>query len=461
MFELANPLFKQVVTEAPGAPATELPLATPEPSPLPHPPRISPKPLRPKRKILPWIFLLGTVAILAIGVAVRLATRKQSSQAQAESAGGARTAVVERRDFVRTLRLNGTIQALQSYTIGAPRLAGQQIGQLTVTKLVPTGTKVKKGDLLVEFDRQDQIKNSMDRKAEYLDFVHQIEKKRADQAAALAKDETDLKVAEDALETAKLEMRKNEVISRIDAEKNQENLDEAEATLKQLRQTFDLKRRAAEADLKILEIQRDRSHVAMVYADTNSEKMAIHSPMDGLAVLNSIWMNGQMREIQEGDQVRPGVPFLQVVNPDTMEARARANQADVPFLRAGAPVQLRLDAYPDLEFTGKTERIAAIGQTSEMSNKVHYFTVEISVRGGDRRLMPDLSAAIDVEIERKPDSLVIPRDAVVTENEQAYVRVKDGLGFEKRAVKLGPISDIEAVVESGVEAGVVVLRGAV
>lgn len=343
--------------------------------------------------------------------------------------------------------------------IAAPRLSGQQIGQLTVTKLTPSGTKVKKGDLLVEFDRQDQITNSMDRKAEYLAFVDQIDKKRADQSAALAKDETDLKTAEDALETAKLEMRKNEVISRIDAEKNKEIQEEAEAALKQLRATFDLKRKAAAADLKILEIQRDRSHATMLYADSNAERMAIHSPMDGLAVLNSIWMNGQMREVQEGDQVRPGVPFMQVVNPDTMEARARANQADVGSLRAGAPVELRLDAYPDLLFTGQVDRIAAIGQASEMSDKVHYFPVEISVRGGDPRLMPDLSAAIDAEVERAPNSLVIPRDALITEKDQTYVRVKSGIGFEKRAVKIGPMSNVEAVVESGVEAGAVVLRG--
>ena len=63
-----------------------------------------------------------------------------------------------------------------------------------------------------------------------------------------------------------------------------------------------------------------------------------------------------MREVQEGDQVRPGVPFMQVVNPDTMEVRARANQADIPFLRTGQPVQLRLDAYADLVFTGTLDQ---------------------------------------------------------------------------------------------------------
>jgi len=49
-------------------------------------------------------------------------------------------------------------------------------------------------------------------------------------------------------------MEKVELLSRIDAEKAQEDLDEAQATLKQLKETFDLKRKAAQASIRILEI---------------------------------------------------------------------------------------------------------------------------------------------------------------------------------------------------------------
>ena len=58
-------------------------------------------------------------------------------------------------------------------------------------------------------------------------FEEQIKKKQAEQAAALAKDESELHQAENAVGTAELEMRKNEIVSRIDAEKNQESLEEA------------------------------------------------------------------------------------------------------------------------------------------------------------------------------------------------------------------------------------------
>ena len=58
---------------------------------------------------------------------------------------------------------------------------------------------MKKGDLLVEFDRQGQIKASLDRRAEFLDFEQQI-KKQAEHATARAKDEAELKQAENAVE---------------------------------------------------------------------------------------------------------------------------------------------------------------------------------------------------------------------------------------------------------------------
>ncbi|HLY61441.1 MAG TPA: efflux RND transporter periplasmic adaptor subunit [Terriglobia bacterium] len=403
-----------------------------------------------------WLTLAG-LAVIALAIwAVFGGARAESGSS---SGSKLQTAKVERRDFVRILRLTGTVEAVQSYTIAAPRLSGQQIGQLVVTKLVPSGTKVRKGDLLVEFDRQDQIKNSMDKRAEYLSFIDQINKKKADQDDARAKDDTDLKQAEDALETAKLDMRKNEVVSSIDAEKNKENLQQAEAVLKQLRETYELKRRAAAADLKILEIQRDRSHDTMLFADRNAEKMAIQSPLDGLVVLNNIWKGSGMGEVQEGDQVRPGVPFLQVVNPAIMEVLARANQADVPFLHAGQLVEVRLDAYPEMVFKGTLDQIAAIGVTSGMSEKVHTFSVIFSVQGADPKLMPDLSAAVDVEVERRPNSLVVPRDAVNADNGQTYLRVKSGLSSEKRQVKVGAMSDVEAVIESGVDEATVVMRG--
>jgi multidrug resistance efflux pump len=280
-------------------------------------------------------------------------------------------------------------------------LAGVQLNSLTITKLVPAGIHVKKGDVLAEFDRQAQVKDFFDKQAEYENAVAQVAEEQAKQEVALAKDETELKQAENKLKDTELKMQKLEILSRIEAEKTQQTLEEAKATLRQLRETFDLKRKAARAAIRILEIKRDRTRESMLHAQANSEQMIIRAPVDGTVVLHTMWNNGRMAEFQEGDQVQPGVSFMEVVDPSIMQVRAPVNQQDVLAIQVGQRVQIRLDAYPDLVFSGKLEQLAPMGKEGTFSDRVRTFGAVFSITGADPRLMPDLSAAVDVPLDRE------------------------------------------------------------
>lgn len=405
-------------------------------------------------KSRPMALMLFAAVLLVAAFVVRSAASRKDSPSVSLQTG---TVQAERRDLVRTLRVHGTVEAVQAYMIAAPRLAGVP-GSLIITRLVKSGSHVHKGDVLVEFDREPQLKNVLDKQAEYKDLAAQITKKQADQAAARAADETELKQAEDAEKTAELEMQKNEILSRIDAEKNQQNLSQAQATRKQLQETFQLKRQAARAELRILEIQRDRALTAMHWAEGNAKKMVIQSPMDGIAVVNSMWRQGGNSDIQEGDDVRPGLSVLQVVDPGRMQVRAKVNQADIEGLRQGQPVRIGLDAYPDLFFPGRLDGVASVATVSMFSPKTRTFAVLFSVNGADQRLLPDLSAAVDIEIDRVPNAVVVPRDTIFRRDGRSLVRVKNGSGFEDREVKPGVANDIEQAIESGVEKGAVLLR---
>jgi multidrug efflux pump subunit AcrA (membrane-fusion protein) len=91
---------------------------------------------------------------------------------------------VERKNLSQTLRLNGTTQASRSFIVLAPRLEGAQVGSMVVTKLVPAGTHVKSGDLLVEFDPQAQTKDYLDKKSTYDNLVSQVAQKQTDEDIA-------------------------------------------------------------------------------------------------------------------------------------------------------------------------------------------------------------------------------------------------------------------------------------
>ncbi|MGC2161806.1 MAG: efflux RND transporter periplasmic adaptor subunit [Silvibacterium sp.] len=349
------------------------------------------------------------------------------------------------------LRLAGSTEALRSRPVLAPELAGAQLESMVVTKLVPAGTRVRKGDLLVEFDRQAQIKDALDKKAAYQDLVDQVVEKHAAEDAARAKDEDDLQQAQDALQKAQLEMGKNEILSRIDVEKNQEALTEAQETLRQLQHTFDLKRQAAAADIRTLEIQRDRARATMLYAESNANRMSIVSPMGGVVVLNSIWLGSRIGEVQEGDEVRPGVPFMKVVDPSAMQVRVGVNQADLLKLHLGQHAQISLDAYPGVTFPGTLEELAPLGQASDQSDTIRNFTAVFSIQGANSKLMPDLSAAVDLQLANLKNALVVPAESVEHEAGGDYVWLKTGNAFEQRAVTAGPSDGVETVIDAGLK----------
>ena len=404
-------------------------------------------------------YLLIALGIAAVTGAFALMPKVRANGSPALRGTG--SVQVARGSFLRSLRLTGIIESVGYHNVTAPRLVGVSgpgANTLIITKLARGGAQIKHGDLLVEFDRQNQLKAAFDKRSEYLDFEEQIHKKRAEHEQARAKDDAELTVASNAVDSARLEMRKNELIARILAEKNTLRMEEAQARLKQLQETFELKRRAEQAEVKILEIQRDRARTAMNNAEQNANRMVVRSPLPGLVVLRMNWRGSQMIEIQEGEEARPGMPIMQVVDPSAMLVRVKVNQADLHLLRAGQSARISLDAYPGLEFRGKVEQVAPVGTTSRLTDRVRNFVAIVSIQGNHPKLMPDLSAAVDVELERKDNAIVLPRDAVFTEENSFSVRVVDGDRISERAITVGATNDHEVVVTSGLEPGMTVQR---
>ena len=395
---------------------------------------------------------------VAAGVAVVALMRDSRSPETGQSARRATTAKVERREFVHGVRLSGTVEAVEATTIATPRLAGPNTQSLVITRLVKPGTAIRKGDLLVEFDRQTQIAAALDRRAELNDLDQQIMKKAAAENATRARDDGEIMLAESALARARLEQSKNELLPKITVEKNNLAVEQAVATLNQHKTTYALKRKAAEADLQILKIRRGRAESSMRQAETNAERMAIVAPIDGMAVVRTVWKSNTMAEVQEGEEVRAGVPVVDVVNPATMRVRARVSQSDINELQIGQTVKVGLDAYSDLVFDGRIAQISPLGMVSTLSPKVRIFVVLVDVNGAHPNLMPDLTASLDVTLARVPNALVVPRDAIGRDGGRTFVRVQRGSTYSEQPVTLGPLSALHAVVASGVDEGAVVAR---
>jgi multidrug efflux pump subunit AcrA (membrane-fusion protein) len=125
---------------------------------------------------------------------------------------------------------------------------------------------------------------------------------------------------------------------------------------------------------------------------------------------------------------------------------------------AGQAVTVRLDAYPDLALPGRLAQVSPIASPGSFSNRVRSFTALVTIDGSNARLLPDLTAAVDVETERVTGVLLVPRDALRQQAERTLVRVRKGDGVTEREVVLGPQDEVEAVVLRGLEPGQTVLR---
>ena len=293
--------------------------------------------------------------------------------------------------------LSGLVEAEQAVAIIVPRLRGQGGGSdMVLMRLVPGGSRVSAGQVLIELDPQAQIRTAFDRRVEVNDLEGQIERMRATQAVTTSQDDTAIATAVNDVARAKLENSKNELIPRVEAEKNALALEQAEAKLKQLRETYDLKRTAARADLRILEIRRDRASLALEHAERNATLMTLRAPFAGLVVLKTTFKGGTMGEFQEGDQVRAGQAVLDVIDPSRMRVRAQVNQADIARVAVGQRAKVRLDAYPGLEFDGVIEQLAPLASPSQRNPRVRSFTAVVSVQGSHPNLLPDLTASVEV-----------------------------------------------------------------
>jgi HlyD family secretion protein len=300
-----------------------------------------------------------------------------------------------------TVRLHGLVEPVNSFAVAVPRLAAGQAGggnQLVVIRLASSGQMVTKGDLLVEFDRHAQLKNARDRESEYRDLLEQIRKKKAEQRVAKARRDTELLQARNAVRIAELDMLGADLLPAIQAEKNEQALEEARAHLGALRKTQSLKDNVDVADVRTLELQRDRALNAWRNAEANAQRMQVLATIDGLVVLKSIWKNGTMAVVQEGEEVRPGIPILDVVDTSAMRVRALVNQADVERLAVGQAARVTLDSYPTRTFDARLEHLSPVATTSTMNTRVRSFLARFTIDGSDAHLLPDLAAAIDVVV---------------------------------------------------------------
>jgi multidrug resistance efflux pump len=208
------------------------------------------------------------------------------------------------------------------------------------------------------------------------------------------------------------------------------------------------------ASLRSSQFSLDQARSELQRAERNVQKMTIHAPLDGMAVLATVVLNNETRQVREGDQIFAGQPFLSIVDPRSMILKATVNQVDAERMRLGMKASVSLDAYPELRAPAAIEGIGAMAVASTFrANFVGQIPVRLKIDAHDARLIPDLTGSAEVVLATEDDAPVAPRSAVFADAGGSFVFVKTPEGWKRQDVELGLSSYTDVAVKAGIHNG--------
>jgi HlyD family secretion protein len=365
------------------------------------------------------------------------------------------TTVVERGTLEKRTRIAGTTAAKNFATITAPMIRGPEGNRpMVLLSMVSSGAMVKQGEVIARIDGQSLQDHIDDVKDTVETALADLRKRKAELEIDWKNLEQTVLVAKADLDKARLEASAAEVRTEVERQLLQLSFEEAQARYKQLQSDFENTKNSQAADLAILNftLERHKRHLARHESDV--KRFVISAPMDGLAVLQSVWGGSSMRTIEQGDQVTPGQPFMKVVNPSSMMLEAKINQAESDDFRLGQTAEIRLDAFPGMVMKAKVFSIGAIATGGWRQNPyIRSIPLKLAIEGSDSRLIPDLSGSADVVLDQVKNTLVVPRQALYQQDGKAFVDVKTAQGFAARQVTVGLTNDTHASILSGLQQG--------
>ena len=427
---------------------------------LPQPPLPGVVPPSPKRSSFVGFALIILVVLGVSAAAYFVWLKPKPQQGLAELVSASKTAKAFVGPLARTVRVAGQTSARGYATIVAPRLQGPDArSSMILLKLAPSGSRVKKGEVVVQIDPQSAVDRLDDLRESVQQARNSYDKTKANQAVEWENLQQTMRVAKANWDKAIKDAQAAEVQTVNIQELLKLSVEESSARYKQQEKDLANQKISEEAAMRISTISLQQNQLHYEQGQRNIEKFTIRTPIDGLAVTQTTYRNGTMTTVALGDQVSPGSSILKVVDPDSMQVEAVINQTEAMQLRIGQQVRVGLDAFPDLTFPGKVYSIGALAVgNSTGSYYLRNVPVRIAIEGSDPRLIPDLSAFGDVTVGKAENVVQVPRSAVRSENGQPYVFVKagqqsGGAVFEKRPVKVGMKNGTHAAILEGLKEG--------
>ena len=361
------------------------------------------------------------------------------------------TIEVKRGEFLDSLQFRGEVKALKSVTISAPSDAGD----LQIIKVSAEGTAVKPGDVVVEFDKTKTEQDLAQYRSSLKSAEAAIDQARAQARLTEEGDTTTVLKARYAVESAKLEASKQEIVSKIEGEEAKLKLADAEQALREAETKQKSDNALNKATIESTEEASKKAQFDVQRAERALSQMSVHAPSAGTISLLDHWTGSTDAPYRPGDRAWPGAAIANLPDATTLRVSARVDETERGRLAPKQSVTVQLNAIPDRQFTGHIEQIGALASMDFSSGwpPTRNFVLEIALDQTDSRFKPGISGQVTVIVERVPDAITIPAQAMFQKSGQNVAYVWRGTDFEERVIDISRRSGDKIMIAKGVSAG--------
>jgi multidrug efflux pump subunit AcrA (membrane-fusion protein) len=367
-------------------------------------------------------------------------TKLQQAEADLDAAQ-ARLRQVQTRESLMSVESDTSVLQAENDLATARTAVAQADAQLASARAQVENARAR-------FTRRDQLvregaisREDRDEAERALD-VAVAGQKAAEEGSAAAR--LRVQQTQTALDWAKTNVQRKG-ISREDVEAARAQVVQSEAAV-----------RAARANL---------AQTAVTAEDVNAARAAVRQAEANLRIVREQWRNTRIvapvkgvvarRLVNLGQSVTPTTPLLELVTLDDLYLEGQVSEAEVPSVRAGLPVTVRVDSLPGRTLNGRISEVIPLAQAGSRT-----FRVRVRL-ANDPGLKPGSFGRGRVVIRRAPDALLIPKTAIVDRDGQSMVYVVSGSKAHRRPVQLGVATRDAVEIRQGLDAtDRVVIRGA-
>jgi membrane fusion protein (multidrug efflux system) len=146
---------------------------------------------------------------------------------------------------------------------------------------------------------------------------------------------------------------------------------------------------------------------------------------------------------------------VSLVHTETLKIVANVLEKDIPLLKHGMKAKIQVESYPGRTFEGRVEKI---NSALELSTRT--LQAEVYIHNADRSLKPGMFANVEVVLLEKPQTLVLPKEAILEEGNEMSVFMVEGKQAIRRPITIGYEQDRMVEVLKGLSEGdQVVIKG--